>query len=185
MNQKAEVYLVQENFVWSVIQAAAQNAIVQVFAQIGQFDWCEPYRIEAQYESFGSGFLIDDNGYVVTNAHVVESAKYIWIQVPILGRKKLDVEVVSICPDRDIALLKISDSGVADLRALLGSIPFLVLGDSDAVQSADGVLVLGYPLGQYHVKSTTGIVSGQEFVLSSSLLQVTAPINPGNSGGRY
>ena len=185
MNQKAEVYLVQENFVWSVIQAAAQNAIVQVFAQIGQFDWCEPYRIEAQYESFGSGFLIDDNGYVVTNAHVVESAKYIWIQVPILGRKKLDVEVVSICPDRDIALLKISDSGVADLRALLGSIPFLVLGDSDAVQSADGVLVLGYPLGQYHVKSTTGIVSGQEFVLSSTLLQVTAPINPGNSGGRY
>jgi len=51
------------------------------------------------------------------------------------------------------------------------------------VKSADGVLVLGYPLGQYHIKSTTGIVSGQEFVLSSSLLQVTAPINPGNSGG--
>lgn len=183
MKEKAEVYLVQESMVWSVICAAAQNTIVQVFAQIGQFDWCEPYRIEAQYESFGSGFLIDDNGYVVTNAHVVESAKYIWIQVPILGRQKLDVEVVGICPDRDIALLKVSDSGIEMLRQLLGSIPFLLLGDSDVVKNADGVLVLGYPLGQYHVKSTTGIVSGQEFVISSSLLQVTAPINPGNSGG--
>lgn len=183
MKDKAEIFLVQESMVWSAICAAAQNTIVQVFAQNGQFDWCEPYRIEAQYESFATGFLIDDNGYVVTNAHVIENAKYIWIQVPILGRQKLDVDVVGICPDRDIALLKISDDGIAVLRQLLGSIPFLVLGDSDAVQNADGVLSLGYPLGQYHIKSTTGIVSGIEFLLTGSLLQITAPINPGNSGG--
>jgi serine protease Do len=183
MKEKAEVYLVQESMVWSAVCAAAQNTIVQIFAQIGQFDWCEPYRIAAQYESFGTGFLIDDNGYVVTNSHLIENAKYIWIQIPILGRQKLDVEVVGICPDRDIALLKMSDNAIEMLRELLGSIPFLMLGDSDVVKSADGVLVLGYPLGQYHVKSTTGIVSGQEFILSNSLLQVTAPINPGNSGG--
>lgn len=183
MKQMAEVYLVQESMIWSAVCAAAQNTIVQVFAQIGQFDWCEPYRIAAQYESFGTGFLIDDNGYVVTNSHLIENAKYIWIQIPILGRQKLDVEVVGICPDRDIALLKMSDNGIEMLRELLGSIPFLALGDSDIVKSADGVLVLGYPLGQYHIKSTTGIVSGKEFVLSTSLLQVTAPINPGNSGG--
>ena len=151
MKKKSDVYFVQENMVWSVVCAAAKNTIVQVFAQIGQFDWCKPYRIEAQYESFATGFLIDDNGYVVTNSHVVESAKYIWIQIPILGRQKLDVDVVGICPDRDLALLKISDTGIAILRELLGSIPFLLLGDSDAVQSADAVLVLGYPLGQYHV----------------------------------
>jgi serine protease Do len=183
MNEKAEIFLVQESMVWAAICAAAQNTIVQVFAQNGQFDWREPYRIEAQYEGFATGFLIDDNGYVVTNAHVVESAKYIWIQIPILGRHKLDVDVVGICPDRDIALLKINDDGVEALRQALGSIPFLVLGDSDKVQSADGVLVIGYPLGQYHIKSTTGIVSGREFLLTGSLLQTTAPINPGNSGG--
>jgi len=182
MKEKAEIFLVQESMVWAVICAAAQNTIVQVFAQIGQFDWCKPYRIEAQYENFGTGFLIDDNGHVVTNSHVVENAKYIWIQVPILGRQKLDVEVIGICPDRDIALLKICDSDIEIVRQALGIVPFLSLGDSDKVKNADGVLVIGYPLGQYHIKSTTGIVSGREFVLTGTLLQVTAPINPGNSG---
>jgi serine protease Do len=183
MEKKAEIFLVQESMVWAAICTASQNTIVQVFAQNGKFDWCEPYRIEAQSEGFATGFLIDDNGYVVTNSHVVESAKYIWIQIPVLGRQKLDVDVVGICPDRDIALLKINDAGLETLRKVLGSIPFLVLGDSDTIQNADGVLVIGYPLAQYHIKSTTGIVSGREFLLTGSLLQVTAPINPGNSGG--
>jgi serine protease Do len=183
MEQKADIYLVQESMIWSVIQASNKNSIVQIFAQIGQFDWCEPYRIAEQYEAFGSGFLIDDAGHIVTNAHVVEGAKYIWIQVPALGRRKLDVDIVGICPDRDLALLKISDDGLKILREVLGTIPFLPLGDSDVVKSADSVLVLGYPLGQYHIKSTTGIISGQEFILNSSFLQITAPINPGSSGG--
>jgi serine protease Do len=183
MKEKQDMVVMPENKIWAIVCAAAQNTIVQIFAQVGQFDWREPYRIESQYESFGSGFLIDDNGYVVTNCHVVEAAHYIWIQIPILGRQKLEVEVVGICPERDIAVLKINDEGVRALQEALGSIPFLVLADSDKVQSADGVLVLGYPLGQYHVKSAIGIVSGREHVLTNSLLQVTAPINPGNSGG--
>jgi len=182
MTKKADVSLMPTD-IWSTIQASHTHTVVQIVAHVAQFDWCQPYRIEDQYESFGSGFLIDEKGLVVTNAHVIENAKYIWIQVPILGRKKLDVAVVGICPDRDIALLKISDDGLHILREALGKIPFLLLGDSDAVASAESVLVLGYPLGQYHVKSTTGIVSGKEVMLSNLLLQITAPINPGSSGG--
>jgi serine protease Do len=183
MKKKTDVYLVQEGVIWSTIQASCANTIVQIFAHIGQFDWCQPYRIESQYENFGSGFLIDEEGHIITNAHVIENAKYVWIQIPVLGRQKLEVTVVGICPDRDIALLKISDEGVLNLREALGQIPYVQLGDSDAVQNAESVLVLGYPLGQYHVKSTTGVVSGKEFVLNGMLLQITAPVNPGNSGG--
>ena len=169
MTKKTDVCRVKEATIWSTIQAAHTHTVVQIVAHVAQFDWRQPYRIEDQYESFGSGFLIDEEGIVVTNAHVVENAKYIWILVPILGRKKLDVAVVGICPDRDIALLKISDDGLRILREALEKIPFLLLGDSDAVASAESVLVLGYPLGQYHVKSTTGIISGKEFILNNLL----------------
>jgi len=57
------------------------------------------------------------------------------------------------------------------------------LGDSDTVQRTEDVLSLGYPLGQYRLKSSTGVVSGLESVESRALIQITAPINPGNSGG--
>lgn len=183
MKKKVDINFAHDTTMWSAIQTMSHNAIVQIFAHIGEFDWCQPYRINAEYEAFGSGFFIDKDGHIITNAHVVENAKSIWIQVPALGRKKLKATTVGICPERDLVLLKVSDDGVLLLRDLLGSIPFLLLGDSDLVQSADSVLVLSYPLGQYHVKSTTGIVSGQECILNNSRLQITAPINPGSSGG--
>ena len=85
MKEKANVYLVQEGAVWSTLQAAVHNAIIQVFAQVAEFDWCEPYRITGQFENYGSGFFIDTDGHFVTNAHVVEGAKRVWIQIPALA----------------------------------------------------------------------------------------------------
>jgi serine protease Do len=183
VKKKEEVYFIQEGAIWATIQAAVQNTVVQIFAQVGKFDWREPYRIEEQFESYGSGFLIDEEGHIITNAHVVEGAKDILIQIPILGRQQLGAKIIGICPDRDVALLKISDEGLQIFRAVAGVVPYLLLGDSDMVRRTDSVLVLGYPLGQYHLKSTTGIISGQEFVFNSSLFEITAPVNPGSSGG--
>lgn len=183
MSEKKDIYLLQEGALWGSIQVAVQNAVVQVFAQIGSFDWAEPYKIENEYENRGSGFLIDDQGYLITNAHVVEDAKHLWVHIPLLGHQPLEAHIVGICPDRDLALVKISDVDVASIREKIGGIPFLALGDSDYIQATDSILSLGYPLGQYHLKSTTGVVSGREQVYGYSLLQVTTPVNPGSSGG--
>jgi serine protease Do len=59
----------------------------------------------------------------------------------------------------------------------------LPLGDSDLLKRTDPILVLGYPLGQFRVKSSTGVISGWESGAGRSWIQITAPINPGNSGG--
>ncbi len=180
---KEEVYLVQEGAYWAKIQTAAQNTVVQIFAQVGRFNWLEPYKIEEQYENRGSGFLINERGYLITNAHVIDNAKHIWIHIPALGQQPLTVNVVGVCPDRDLALLRLTDSALQNIRSQLGGIPYLSFGDSDYVQRADSVLVLGYPLGQYRLKSATGIISGRELMFGQSLIQITAPVNVGSSGG--
>ena len=180
---KQPILLIQGQEDWLQIENAAQNTVVQVFAQIGKFNWLEPYKVEAQFESRGTGFFVNDQGYLFTNAHVVNEAKTVWITIPALGRETIRVEVVGFCPDRDFALLKVIDKDLERVRAILGRVPFLMLGNSDQVQRTDKILVLGYPLGQHRIKSSTGIVSGRESVDSISYIQITAPINPGSSGG--
>ncbi len=178
-----EVFVVQEGSYWQVIESNVQHSVVQVCAQIGAFNWREPYRVTEQFENRGSGFFIDDKGYFITNAHVVEDAKHIWIHVPTLGRTPFEAHVVGICPDRDLALLCLSEESVAIVGKLLGHIPFLSFGNSDMVKRTESILVMGYPLGQYTLKSTTGVVSGREQDRGYSLIQITAPVNPGSSGG--
>lgn len=180
---KQPILIVQGEDNWLHVENAAQNTVVQIFAQIGKYNWLEPYKVDAQYESRGTGFFINDQGYLITNAHVIHEAKTVWINIPALGRETVRVEVISFCPDRDLALLRITPQDLERVRAALGKVPFLMLGDSDSVQRTNKVLVLGYPLGQHSMKSTTGVISGREAIDSISYLQITAPINPGSSGG--
>jgi len=172
-----------KNGVWLKIEQLAQNSVVQVFAQVGKFNWKEPYKIGDQFENRGTGFFVNEYGYIVTNYHVIHEAKVIWIQMPALGRKIIHAYVVGFCPDSDIALLSISKEGFGEIKEKLGNIPFLALGDSDTVRRTDSVMVLGYPLGHHTLKSTIGIVSGMSSTGGISLIQTTAPVNPGNSGG--
>lgn len=180
---KQEIVLVQESAYWAKIEEYAQNAVVQIFAQVGKFNWLEPYTVEDQYESIGSGFFINDQGYLITNAHVIEEAKYCWIHMPQLGRKPISVEIVGMCPARDVALLRIAPAELKALHAHLPVIPYLALGDSDKVVRTETVLALNYPLAQYRLKSGTGIISGREIVEDQALFQITAPVNLGSSGG--
>ena len=60
---------------WLEIQNRMHNTVVQVFSQVGKFNWLEPYKIEEQMESRGTGFLINQDGYIVTSFHVVDEAK--------------------------------------------------------------------------------------------------------------
>lgn len=180
---KKEIYVVQEGMYWGEIQIASQDAVVQVFAQVAGFNWKEPYKVEEQYENRGSGFFINENGYFITNAHVVGEAKFVWIYMTALGRQPLYAEIVSISPNQDLALLRLKEVSLQTVRKHLNKVPYLELGDSDNLQSTESVLALGYPMGQHRLKSTTGIISGREQIFDRSLLQITAPLNPGNSGG--
>lgn len=164
---------------WRPIQEKVCDTVVQIFAHVSAFDMLRPYAPPTQGQAAGSGFFISEHGYLITNAHVVNQAESIWIQIPSLGKRIIDVELVSISPDRDLALLCVTPKGLESIRQELGSVPFLPLGDSDLVRRSDEVLALGYPLSQQSLKSTTGVVSGREH----NLIQTSAPINPGSSGG--
>jgi serine protease Do len=139
--------------------------------------------------SSGSGVIVDSDGYIVTNAHVVEHATRIEVELPfsatggeagrsILGRRGRTVgaQVVAIDSETDIAVVKV------EARAL----PVLAFGDSDMLRPGQLVLAFGSPLG-LDASVTLGIVSAVARQLTPEdpmiYIQTDAPINPGNSGG--
>lgn len=168
---------VSKTALWRPIQEQVKNTVVQVFAQVAEFNMLQPYSPPHQYAMCGSGFFINEEGDIITNAHVINQA-YVWVQIPELGRYIINVEVIGMS-DRDIALLRVTPESLAMIKSALGSVPYLPLGDSDSIRRSDEVLALGYPLGQQSLKSTTGVVSGHE----QHMIQISAPINPGSSGG--
>ena len=126
--------------------------------------------------SLGSGFIIDSEGYVVTNNHVVEGADK--IKVILVGGKEYKATIKGRDPKTDLALIQIV-APPADL-------PFLKFGDSDAIRQGDWVMAVGNPFGLSHTV-TQGIISAKGRVIGAgpydNFLQTDASINPGNSGG--
>ncbi|MDR3550983.1 MAG: trypsin-like peptidase domain-containing protein [Candidatus Babeliales bacterium] len=171
--------MVSTSQVWRPIQDQVKDTVVQVFAQIAELDLLQPYKSPHQATATGSGFFINDKGDFITNAHVVDQARSVWIQIPSLGKRIIDVDVLSVSPERDLALLRVKPEGVQMIKELLGQISYLPLGDSDIIHRSDEILALGYPLSQQSLKSTTGVISGRE----QHLIQMSAALNPGNSGG--
>lgn len=167
---------------WTQLEARVQDAVVQVCADAVPFNWQQPYIAGTSSEGRGSGFFIDEGGYLLTAAHVVIAARVVWIKMTGIG-KPLFAEVVGICPDRDVALLKLRADSLDFLKAIKRPVPYLILGNSDAIVHTDKILVLGYPLGQNNIKSSTGVISGRESGAGRTFFQITAPVNPGSSGG--
>nr|WP_051567268.1 DegQ family serine endoprotease [Sulfitobacter guttiformis] len=124
--------------------------------------------------ALGSGFVISEDGYVVTNNHVIEGADEITIEF--FSGKELIAKVIGTDPNTDIALLKVE----AD-----EPLPFVNFGNSDAARVGDWVIAMGNPLGQGFSVSA-GIVSARNRALSGTYddyIQTDAAINRGNSGG--
>ena len=165
---------------WLDVQKKVKDTVVQVFTHVDKFNWLEPYKAPEHYESFGSGFFINADGYLVTNFHVVNQASSVQVQIPSFGRERFDVEIVGVCPDKDLALLKLKDESLEKVCKELGEIKYLEFGSSDNILRTQEIMALGYPLGQERLKSTIGVVSGRE---RAGFIQITAPLNPGNSGG--
>jgi serine protease Do len=124
--------------------------------------------------SLGSGFLINPDGYVVTNNHVVDGATE--IRVKLSDGREFSAEVIGRDARTDVALLKIAATGL----------PVIPLGDSSEMQVGEPVMAIGNPFGLEQTV-TTGIVSAMGRVIGAGpydeFIQTDASINPGNSGG--
>jgi len=135
----------------------------------------EDMQKEFKQPSLGSGFIIDKEGFVVTNNHVIEDADQ--IKVKLNDEREYDATIVGRDPNTDIALLKIDSDQ---------NLPTVKLGDSDALKVGQWVVAIGSPFGLEHTV-TAGIVSAKGRVIGSGpyddFIQTDASINPGNSGG--
>ncbi len=131
---------------------------------------------ERQMQSAGSGVIIDaDEGYIITNHHVVDGADD--IEITLFNDRTLEAEVIGSDPGTDIAVLKVAEDGLVELP----------IGDSDDLEVGDFVIAIGNPFGLQHTV-TSGIVSALgRFGLNpdgyEDFIQTDASINPGNSGG--
>jgi serine protease Do len=128
-------------------------------------------------QGHGSGFIIDSEGIVVTNNHVVDGAEELTVRVK--DGREFTAEVVGRDPDTDVALLRIDASGLPTLR----------LGNSDRIRVGDWVMAIGSPFQRVLEHTVTvGIISAKGrgnvgLAEYEEFLQTDAAINPGNSGG--
>ncbi len=132
-------------------------------------------RERKQKQGMGSGFIIDDKGYIVTNNHVVSGADE--VEVTLHDKRTLKAEVIGTDPKTDIAVLKINASGLKPV----------ILGDSESLGIGSWVVAAGNPFGLTNT-ITAGIVSAKGRTISGGeqyedYIQTDAAINPGNSGG--
>lgn len=140
----------------------------------GPFQGDGPHR-DFKQRSLGSGFLIDEEGFIVTNNHVIDDADQ--IKVILADDKEFDAELIGRDPKTDLALIRIQ--GGANLKPL-------ELGDSGELKVGTWVVAIGSPFGLEQTV-TAGIVSAKGRIIGSGpyddFIQTDASINPGNSGG--
>jgi len=129
---------------------------------------------QREAQSLGSGFIISDDGYVLTNNHVVADADEIIVRLS--DRSELEAKLIGADPRTDVALLKVEGK----------DLPTVKLGKSDALKVGEWVLAIGSPFGFDH-SVTAGIVSAKGRSLPNEnyvpFIQTDVAINPGNSGG--
>jgi len=125
----------------------------------------------------GSGFIFSDDGYILTNYHVVEGATSITVST--YDGTSYDAKLIGYDESNDVAVLKIDATGLTPV----------VIGDSDKLNVGDNVVAIGNPLGELTFSETSGIVSAlnREVTMSNNttmdLIQTDCAINSGNSGG--
>jgi serine protease Do len=166
-------------------------AVVQIFSTgyvtADESDSSNTAALLSTQRSTGSGILLSDDGYIVTNAHVVRGARRIQVRLSVArvrGRnstfepevKLLNAKLIGMDREMDVAVIKIDRTGL----------PHLQLGNSDAVRQGELVMAFGNPRGLEGsvsmgiVSSTAREIHPDDFL---AYIQTDAPINPGNSGG--
>jgi serine protease Do len=170
---------------WVELARVLKPAVVNISTKRIQEGW-QPFEGPQFFEQFfrgqpkrtvrslGSGFVINADGFIVTNNHVVDGATE--IKVTLADGRELGAKVLGRDPKTDLALLKVEAAGL----------PVIALGDSGRLQVGEPVMAIGNPFGLEQTV-TTGIVSATGRVIGEGpyddFIQTDASINPGNSGG--
>ena len=170
-----------------------RTSVVQIFstgyAPVEDNDSTNTSSLLSRQRSTGSGVLLSDDGYIVTNSHVVRGARRIQVRVPpdeqeLAGRRSavkpagrlLDAKLIGQDRESDLAVIRIEHTGLSHLQ----------LGDSDLLRQGELVMAFGNPLG-LEGSVSMGIVSSTARQVKPDdpmiYIQTDAPINPGNSGG--
>ncbi len=155
------------------IVAKNENSVVAITTESVSTDtWARQYVTEGA----GSGVVYSEDGYIITNNHVINGAST--INVTLHDGKSYEASLAAADSQSDVAVLKIDASGLTPVS----------FGDSDALSVGDLAIVIGNPLGTLAGTASDGIVSGLEREITldgktMTLLQVSASVNPGNSGG--
>lgn len=138
------------------------------------------FAIPQQSEGVGTGVIVDSNGYILTNSHVVSDGEAINVNVLFNDGTNIEGKVLWNDADLDLAMVKVDKTGLTPAE----------LGNSDEVRTGDIAIAIGNPLGLEFQKSVTqGIISGLDRTIQTEqsnmtgLMQTDASINPGNSGG--
>ena len=155
------------------VYAANVNSTVGITTSVTTNFW----GYQSTSAASGSGFIISDNGYILTNFHVIEDSSS--ISVSMYNGDSYDATLIGYDESNDIAVLKIEAEGLTPV----------ILGDSDNLNVGDSVVAIGNPLGELTFTLTSGAISAKdrEVTFSSNttmnLLQTDCAINSGNSGG--
>lgn len=191
----------EENVVTDVAEKVASGVVTVSYKQekpvleqyfldpFGMFRGSRPTgQVESEQVDIGSGFVIDTNGLVVTNKHVVSTGTASDYKVVLKDESEHQVEKIWRDPANDLAILKIEGSGFKTIE----------MGDSDKLKVGNFVIAIGTALGEFRHTVTTGVVSGLGRGITAgdpsagsglvaerldNVIQTDAAINPGNSGG--
>ena len=169
---------------WRAVQANMNASVVQIKVKVGAVQFSKPYITPNDISASGSGFLLHEEGYIITNAHVVKHAINVTVRFSDTGRTLFQTNVIGVCPDKDIALLQIDEQerrAKAELLHLKDRHIFEFSDDSELYKTQP-VMAVGFPMGDEDINFATGVVSGfnksEEDYKMVSYIQVTAPINP-------
>ena len=158
------------------------DSVVSITTEVRTQSW---FGTEQTGQAAGTGFILSESGYIMTNKHVVEDAKTVNVTLN-NGRTYKNVKIVGTDPLNDSAILKVENP--EDFKPV-------TIGDSKTVNVGQEVIVIGNALGEYSNSVTSGIISGtgRELVASdqsgnayeklTDMIQTDAAINGGNSGG--
>lgn len=173
------------------IYEEARRGVVMVVSTFTGGQGSFPFEMPQDSQGLGSGFVVSDDGYILTNAHVVESQGQRADRVDVVFKgeentsEQVSAELVGLDLEADVAVLKVDPDDVK------GGLKPLPLGDSEQVTVGEPVVAIGNPLG-FDFSVTTGVVSAVDRSLESPAgpgyiipngIQTDAAINQGNSGG--
>ncbi|MCX7955615.1 MAG: trypsin-like peptidase domain-containing protein [Patescibacteria group bacterium] len=196
--KEKQIIVYEESVITNVVEKSLPSVVtigVNTIISSGDYFEIDPFNLFSPFrripgrqekieKNIGSGFIVSEDGLIITNKHVVSdtNAKY---QVLTNDKKKYNVEKIYRDPLNDLAILKINGSGFKPLE----------LGDSKNLKLGQLVIAIGTPLGEFTNTVTSGIISGlgrgitagspfEGFVEKlDNVIQTDAAINPGNSGG--